>query len=788
MADMTSIMLVGVSTNGDTSVATDGLTNSPTWVKVIGGFNQVAGSSGNLIGVGNNAASYGILMDGTAGKYNWTLLTGDVVQVSFDYPTVAAINTSGGISYIDNIAENTVFKEVGGKYKWVSVKGKAAFAIGTDNGIYYTSNVGAPSWANVATTLAGKTFTQVAFDGVDVAVLDSTNTVYYADTNLPTSPNWRELKGASLQQISLSNRMIYGVGSDSKMRFSLSQTPSPAWTILSSSTQMSSLVCMSSTNGTMVVNRIPDTTPCQPGYTRSGGGCYPACPSGYDGDGGVCKGIPIPRASRPSEKTPPVLQVCPSGYEVYLKPTAKCNRAVDGRVSEYVPPEEVYRVSGSFAEKDALNKCESYGGTLASSEQMVSAQAAGAAWCEWGWNSEKGTVSFPTQADLKCNVGDSSPVNKMQDAKDTHAINCYGVKPPESQFPDILAFNATKWNQAEQCPFGHFLATDPDMCHSVCPSGTIPKIGACSFPDGVTENIIRTFKPAFQKNGNLNPCNPDEELVGYNCLKRCSDNQTSDDVNCTPQPIPRTAYPEGQAQTCGPNETLQDGVCVSKCPPGSVLNGLQCVTEGFQASSCTETAYGIYKKFLCDTSSLASSKLKEKLNPQDQVCIADDPTTGMYFCQSVKDAKLNTGFLNKVRSNYSSSCDKFMKYYLDMSNNLTNLVNAQSGMTHGTGQLTAALASLDSIYNGLQCVDSKVNVCLNSPSDPSCADPFTAMCKNVKDTRNAVRVNNSDINAKLGTIIPNISNILSQRDDIMKLQAKYKCDTSVYYRGVGLNT
>lgn len=784
---MTSIMLVGVSTNGDISVAKDGLTNSPTWVKVIGGFNQVAGSSGNLIGVGDNAASYGVLMDGDAGKYNWTKLTGDVVQVSFDYPTAAVINTSGGISYIDNIAENTVFKEVGGKYKWVSVKGKAAFAIGADNGIYYTSNLGAPSWTNVATTLAGKTFTQVAFDGDDVAVLDSTNTVYYADTNLSSSPNWRELKGASLQQISLSNRMIYGVGSDSKMRFSLSQTPSAAWTTLSSSTQMTSLVCMSSTNASMPVSRMPDVTPCKAGYTRSGGACYSECPSGYNGDGGVCQGIPIPRASRPSDTTPPVIQVCPSGYEVYLKPSAKCNRVGDGRVSEYAPPEEVYRITGSFTEKDALKKCESYGGTLASMDQMVSAQVAGAGWCEWGWNSEKEAVSFPLQPDLKCNVGDSSPVNIMQNAKDTHAINCYGVKPPQSQFSDILAFNAAKWNQAEQCPFGHFLATDPNTCHSVCPSGTTPNEGACSFPDGVTQNIIRTFKPAFQKTGNLNPCSPDEELVGYNCLKQCSDNQTSDDVNCTPQPIPRTAYPEGQTQTCGPNENLKDGVCVSKCPPGSVLNGLNCVTEGFQDSSCTETAYGAYKKFLCDTNALASSKLKEKLNPQDQVCVADDPTTGMYFCQSAKDARYNTGFLNKVRANYSNSCDRYMKYYLDMSNNLTNLVNAQSGMTNGTGQLAAALTTLDAIFTGLQCSEAKATFCVINSSDPSCADPFTAMCKNVKNARNGVRVNNTEITTKLGVISPDIRSIISKRDEIMDLIKTYRCNVSWSSKAVGLN-
>ena len=173
MADMTSIRLVGLTADSATYVASDGLTNSPAWQPVIGGFTQIAGSLGHLVGVTNNTAMYGVLLEGSITNYSWTPLFGDVVQVSFDYPRVAAITTSGSISHIDDIENKKSFNDIGGSYKWVSIKGGEAYAIGTDNVIYYTQSLLSPSWKNVSSTIAGKRFTQVAFDGADVAVVDS---------------------------------------------------------------------------------------------------------------------------------------------------------------------------------------------------------------------------------------------------------------------------------------------------------------------------------------------------------------------------------------------------------------------------------------------------------------------------------------------------------------------------------------------------------------------------------------------------------------------------------------
>ena len=464
---------------------------------------------------------------------------------------------------------------------------------------------------------------------------------------------------------------------------------------------------------------------------------------------------------------------------MYLSKGTVCNRAGDGRVSEYLPPQEVYRVSGSFLQDEARHKCETYGGVLATSEQMNAAQATGADWCGWAWQEEKDVISFPTQVSVKCSVGDKTPVNVSNGSGGSFPANCYGVKPPQAQFTDILSFKAGSWNQTEQCPFGHFLATNPNQCYSVCPSGTRPENGACTFPDGVTQNIVRTFKTPIKKIGNLELCSSDEELIDTKCLKRCSNDYMPDNVNCTPNAIKRTLDPtsETNRQTCKPNETLKDGVCIPNCSPGTTLNGLNCVTEGFQASSCTKTSYGQYDKWLCDTEALASSKLKEKLDPNTQVCVSasDNSTTGMYFCESAKDAKNKTGFLKIVQSDYFNSCDKLMKYYIDMSNNLTNIVNAESGMQNGTRQLNDAVVTLDSIYNGIDCIDFMVNTCISNPSNTSCKDPFTKMCVQVKKTRNTVNGNYLNINDNLNSLIPKVTSVTNWRKEIFDLMTTYKC-------------
>jgi hypothetical protein len=738
---MDSILLCGLTPDGSVFLANDGLTNIPNWTAVTEGFKQISGSSGQLVGIDSgNIAHYGNLLSGAFNNYKWTVLDGTVTQVSFDFPMMAGINESNKLMYITDVTKSTLFARgyEGNTYTYISIKGSAAYAIGTDNSLYYTPNFIESTWVNVTGTIAGKTFLQVAFDGSDVAVLDSTNTVFYADTNMTTSPNWRELKGVSMKQISLSNHMIYGVGINNTIYFSLSQTPTAAWTMISESRQMKNVICFNSKPSTMETVRIADTLPCKDGYTRADGGCYSKCPEGYIENGSNCNGVPVLRSTRPTNEIYPVLYTCSPGYEVYLVPYATCNKAGSGEVSEHIPIKEVYRIRGTFSEEDALKKCESYGGALASVEQIAEAH--------------------------------------MTDSAYMYPATCYGVKPPEAQFTDIEYFKKGQWNKEKQCPLGYYLHTNSDNCYSVCPTNTIPKEGACAFPDGVTQNIIRTFKPPFKVEKKIAICDTGENLINEKCVKMCKEDEISDSMNCTPKPISRTRYEEGDSYTCGSNEILYKGVCVSNCPAGTKKIEQSCI-EGFQASSCTKTTFGSYNKWLCDNQALATEMLDSNPDKNDQICIADDPTTGMYFCESVNDILKNTGFINQVRTDYSFSCDRFMKTYTDLSNNLTNIVNMQSGMTNATTQLGNALVTLKQIYDGISCDENAVNKCYNNPGDSVCNDSNVRRCVEIKKASDEVKLDNDTINASLNSIKPNVTNITNERTSLVELLNNYKCNT-----------
>ena len=735
MANMESILLSGLTPNGTLFIANDGLTNIPNWKAVTEGFEQVSGSSGQLVGVDNaNVAHYGTLLTGAS--YTWSILDGSVTQVSMDFPMIAGINESKKLIYIKDVTKSTLFIPAyeGNTYTYISIKGGAAYAIGTENVLYYTPNFIESVWVNVSGTLAGRTFLQVVFDGSDVAVLDSTNTVFYADTNVTVSPNWRELKGAAMKQISLTNHMIYGVGTNDKIYFSLSQTPSASWTLLPGTQPMKHVVCFSS-NSSMVNTRIADTAACKDGFTRANGSCYSKCPEGYVENGSMCNGIPVLRPTRATNTQYPVLYSCPSGYEVYMIEAATCNKAGSGDVSEYMPEKEVYRVKGGSEE--AVYKCKRYGGVLATAEQIAEAGLEGDA---------------------------------------TYTATCYGVKPPEAQFTDIEPFRQGQWNRKEQCPLGHYLHMNPDNCYSVCPTGTTPKEGACAFPDGVTENTIRTFKPPFKTEKKVPICNTDEHFIHGQCAKTCTENELSDSVNCTPKSISRTRDSEVESQICKSNEIFYKGTCIYDCPPGTKKIGGSCV-EGFQATSCTKTSFGSYNKWLCDTEELATNMLNNSLDPNDQICIADDPTTGMYFCESVRDILNNTGYANRVQMNYSSSCDVFMKSYTDLSNNLTNIVNMQTGLMNGDTQLNNATQTLDQIYKGLQCNDGAVNACIQNPSNPSCTDATTASCVQIKRAYTDVNTNYTNIRTNLGAITPTVTNLTNERTNLRNVLNKYKCNT-----------
>ena len=965
MANTDQVMLGGLGPGGDVYIATTGLTGTPNWTNVSGKLTQVSGSLGQMVGVSNNTVYYGTQYSVPESPYTWVPVPGSMIQVDFDYPMVVGINTSGKIQYIDDISidditistkkrtdaftSTAIFTNITStqNFKWVSIRTGRAYAIGTDNLIYYTSDLRKGTWRNVSGSLAGKTFVQVSYDGNDVVVLDNANKIYYANSRLETEPNWKQLT-ASVKQITLKDNMLFCIGTDNRVYFSPSQTPDAAWVPLTSSTTFSYLTCFYPRNANMVKQRPSVMTPCKSGYNLFGGECLNVCPTGFRENGAVCSGIPVARATRATTFIPPTTYTCPIDYDINVTSVARCVSIIDKKtVSGAEPLKELYLVRGSFTQNQAAVKCLSYGGQIASLAQMNEAVNAGAGWCEWGWygyarDSNNGTIGFPVQPETTCTIsgGQRQQGNRghmrYEYARDQYdyneglfAVNCYGVKPPKAQFSDVAPFNtANQWNQAPQCPFA-FNVTLAATCKTSCPTGTsvtetscifpvieketsprnntnytcpagfdppaivtcsgnncgtvqictqscpagytrngisctpppnvakapldqsdfIPAVrnwgglqcqsrshrnlignrcyvgvGGCPIgavdignnmcrynippnrgtinaiytspcPTGFVElngqcyencptgsndignnscqrpNIVRTTSAPTANVSTLTLCGSTEDLIGTQCATKCSPELVSSDTTCAAQPTKRTGYKA--IYNCNSNETMLNGVCTTKCPEGSYADGQLCVPGEEiipipSSITCISSPFKDKKKWLCDTPEAAAALLKNPskttsyVDPNDQVCVADDPSTNMYYCESGADAKENTGFIGKIRTDYRATCDNVKKNYMDLSNNITSLLLIQSGMTTGKDQLAAAKTSLDGIFTKLNC------------ANPSSAQ-VTAICNQIRAGSIAIGTDSTDIGSVLTTITKPIQDAMTSRDSLLASITNFQC-------------
>lgn len=989
MANTDRVILAGIGPSGNVYVATSGLTGSPNWTSVTGTLKQVSGSLGQMVGISTtNAVLYGTQYSVPGSPYSWVTTPVSLTQLDFDYPTVVGIDSAGLVKYINDITSNPTGATLSNTtstrtFKWISMSIGRAYAIGTDNKIYYAADVRNPAWIDVTGSIAGKTFSQVSYEGENVVVLDSTNKLYYADSKLETAPNWKALTG-NIKQISLKDNMLFGVGTDDRVYFSPSQTPDTAWVPLSGSVTMSYISCFFPRSAEMVKQRPALITPCTSGYSFYGGQCLNTCPTGFRENETECAGVPVNRDRREATVVPPLTYTCDSGYDVGLTGMTTCVSLVDGSISATVPLKEVYAITGSYTQVQAQAKCTSYGGALATSAQVTAAQSAGADWCSCAWTSDGANSIYPISrtGTVPASCGGSNGVKTCSNTP--AAANCFGVKPPQAQFTDILPFNGTtnRWNQAPQCGFG-FNLTTTGMCNSTCPTGsyaseasciypvvpkptvprtnvnytcptgydpppvstcsgsacgakqtctqvcpsnytrngteckgnsfergvTTPQKGAfvsfscdagwskngdtcyqncksgerdgpmwatCEYktgnkgwlgqdewllyskafksatanfaqascplshpnpsangaqcfsicpmgtalidgkcippsvparltqdatyiapcPSGYTDsnggcyqncptgsrdlgnntcqipNGIRLSAAPKQQKSALTICNfATEELIGTQCVTKCAAGLVTTPTTCAQPSTKRTGYTA--TSTCSSNEVLLNGVCTTKCPDGTYPDGELCVPNmkivaAPSSIKCTSSVFGKAKKWLCDTQEAATTLLKDPssttsyVDPNDQVCIADDPTTSMYYCESGAEAKANTGFIKIVRNDYKATCDNVKKNYMDLSNNITSLLLIQSGVSTGRIQLANAKAALDSIHTKFNCA---------TPSSLQVA----AICQQIKAGSTAINTNSTNIGSILSDITTPIVDAMASRDSLLASIANFQC-------------
>jgi hypothetical protein len=354
MADTSTVVMTALGGN-NTYFADVGLTNQPNWSMTGGTYKQISGSMGRLIGVNSqDRAYYGTKFDIAGSAFNWLAIPGNVMQVSFDYPMVVGLNLSKTVVYIDNVPSNpqtAVWLGVGGTqasktFNYIAMNNGMAVGAGVDNKVWYCSDIRLPVWVDISTgLLSGIVVKNIAFDGNDLAVVDTNNNVYVANNmdklNVAgVMPNWKTLT-QKMKQVSIRNHMGAGLGEDNRIYFA-ARVNDGNWAAITGPSGGAIWAELYYPVGANVITfHRPNmsikggTSPCPSGYTLYGGACYSNCTAGYMDNGENCSYIATIAGAQVAVNTGSAAAPatnCISGYTPVPTGTSSCIRQTDGSI------------------------------------------------------------------------------------------------------------------------------------------------------------------------------------------------------------------------------------------------------------------------------------------------------------------------------------------------------------------------------------------------------------------------------------------------------------------------
>jgi hypothetical protein len=270
----------------------------------------------------------------------------------------------------------------------------------------------------------------------------------------------------------------------------------------------------------------------------------------------------------------------------------------------------------------------------------------------------------------------------------------------------------------------------------------------------------------------------------------------NEDGTCTKTTIPRPSV-QPSYSSCPPGYTKVDSLCVAPCDPGFMLDGEYCVpttTSGLTSLSnagsnrinCTAQPFtttsvsvsgsrstsgsSTATKWLCDTQadvdallagpSTTSGTFRTYTTPNDTICLADDPTTGMYFCQTIQEAKDATP--NYISWGMYETCDNLVKAYYDLSNNLTILAQASLNARNTNEQLRNIQISLQ----------NSINAMCPASSSTSGSSTCNLLLSQLSDLQRSIATGGSRVN----TILNPVSLAIESRTQLVAQMDKFQCE------------
>ena len=176
--------------------------------------------------------------------------------------------------------------------------------------------------------------------------------------------------------------------------------------------------------------------------------------------------------------------------------------------------------------------------------------------------------------------------------------------------------------------------------------------------------------------------------------------------------------------------------------------------------------------WLCDDDTSAKQLIRGEnsvtpvrpfIQKNDSVCVKQLDEPNKYICKDLNASEEDGDYTDILSENYELSCENYVKGYIDLSNNLTNLVNLRDVIQDQKDTLTDSKTILTNMFSTYQCG--------NPPTDAK-----RIICNAITTAKENFTGNETTVQGILTQVIGPVQQVLNSRLALGRNARGFRCD------------
>jgi hypothetical protein len=152
--------------------------------------------------------------------------------------------------------------------------------------------------------------------------------------------------------------------------------------------------------------------------------------------------------------------------------------------------------------------------------------------------------------------------------------------------------------------------------------------------------------------------------------------------------------------------------------------------------------------------------------PNDSVCVKQEDDSDKYICKDLASSEEDGDYTDILSENYELSCENYVKGYVDLSNNLTNLVNLRDVIQDQKNTLTDSKTMLTNMFSQYQCANPPTNA-------------KRIICNAINNANTNFTGNETTVEGILTQVIAPVQQVLESRLLLGRNASGFRCDITL---------